>query len=84
MLKLDRVDRPSPFIAGVEIARRQLEKLEQVAHVEQALVDAGHAAEQAGKLALHLDDAADEEREVADGDGALRGAAKNRQRGERY
>ena len=45
-IELDRVDRPAPLFACVEVARRQLEKLEQVAHVEQALVDAGDAVEQ--------------------------------------
>ena len=82
-LELDRIDGSAPLFARVEIARRQLEKLEQVAHVEQALVDAGHAVEQSRELTLNLDDAADEEREIADRDGAVRRAAQHRERGER-
>src|SRR5688572_25388306 len=83
MLELDRVNRSAPCVSLVEIARRQLEKLEEVAHIEEALVDARYAVEQSRELTLNLHDAADEERKVADGDGAVGRAAKHRQRGER-
>src|SRR4030095_12807088 len=71
VLELNRRDRPAPAFALVEVARWQLEELEQIAHVEERLVHAGHTVEERRELILNLDDPVDEEREVANRDGAL-------------
>ena len=68
VLKLDGVDGATPRFTGVQVAVGKLQELEQVAHVQQVLVNATDAAQEAGHGALHLRDPQDEHAEIPHAD----------------
>jgi hypothetical protein len=83
VLEVDPIDRPHPHLARVEVARVQLQEVEEVAHVEQVLLHAADALQQRLELALQLPDPLHEEAEVAHRQRPLGGAAQDRQRRDR-
>ena len=76
------MDRAAPDVPGVEVAGGEFQEREEVAHVQQVLVDGGKAVQQVANRALDLRDAQHEHAEVPDADLPVGGAAQDQRAGQ--